>query len=99
MRQLPDHSVDIVVTSPPYNLGIAYGAYDDNKSRSGYLKWCSRWAAEIRRVLRDDGSFFLNIGNSSGNPFFAFEIANHVGNFFELQNSIHWIKSVSIERE
>lgn len=99
MRLLPERSIDVVVTSPPYNLGIEYGAYDDNKSQAGYLKWCSSWAYEIRRVLRSDGSFFLNLGGSSENPFFAFEVAMHVGQFFKLQNTIHWIKSISVHRD
>lgn len=99
MRSLPARAVDVVVTSPPYNLGIDYSAYDDNKSKREYLQWCEIWAGEINRVLRRDGSFFLNLGDSSGDPFFAFEVAKHVGKSFELQNTIHWIKSISIETE
>ena len=39
MLALPEKSVDIVTTSPPYNLGIAYGTYQDNKPRQEYLEW------------------------------------------------------------
>lgn len=92
-------SVDVVVTSPPYNIGIGYGAYDDNKEQPEYLGWCSEWACEIKRLLKPDGSFFLNLGNSSSNPFFAFEVAMHMRQFFTLQNTIHWIKSISIDRD
>jgi site-specific DNA-methyltransferase (adenine-specific) len=99
MKSLTDHSVDVVVTSPPYNLGIEYSTYDDNKSKSDYLEWCLQWSMEIRRVMRVDGSFFLNLGDSSGNPFFAFETAMHIAQVFKLQNTIHWIKSISVERE
>src|SRR3954462_14997864 len=97
MRKWPDRSIDLVVTSPPYNLGINYGAYDDNKSQRAYLAWCWQWASQIKRVLKPDGSFFLNLGDASTNPMFAFEVAIHLRDLFELQNTIHWIKSISIE--
>jgi site-specific DNA-methyltransferase (adenine-specific) len=99
MKQLDAQSVDVVVTSPPYNLGIEYGTYTDNKSHDDYLEWCDEWAYEIGRILKSDGSFFLNLGDSSENPFFAFEVAMEMGKFFELQNTIHWIKSISIDRD
>lgn len=99
MTKLNAGSVDVVVTSPPYNLGIKYSTYDDNKSQAGYIKWCLQWTYEISRVLRSDGSFFLNLGNSSKNPFFAFEIAMSIKKYFKLQNTIHWIKSISIEKD
>ena len=44
-------TVDVVVTSPPYNLGTRYGRYDDTISRAEYLAWMDRWAAEVSRVL------------------------------------------------
>jgi site-specific DNA-methyltransferase (adenine-specific) len=100
MNGMDSKSVDVVVTSPPYNIGMEYSAYDDNKKRSEYLDWCEEWASQVARVLKPDGSFFLNLGNTSGNPFFAFEVASRVKSVsFELQNTIHWIKSISIDRE
>ena len=97
LKQLDTQSVDLVVTSPPYNLGIDYGAYDDNKPHEKYLEWCADWGCQIRRVLKPAGSFFLNLGDTSDNPFFAFEVAMAMKAFFTLQNTIHWIKSVSID--
>ncbi len=44
-------SVDVVVTSPPYNLGISYGVYNDSIPRDEYLSWLERVAREARRVL------------------------------------------------
>jgi site-specific DNA-methyltransferase (adenine-specific) len=90
-------AVDVVVTSPPYNLGIEYSAYDDNKSHAEYLDWCVEWASQIKRVLKPDGSFFLNAGDASTNPVFAFEVAIRLRELFHLQNTIHWIKSISID--
>jgi site-specific DNA-methyltransferase (adenine-specific) len=99
MQECEAQSVDVVVTSPPYNLGKEYTAYADNKEHSEYLDWCDEWAQQIRRVMKPSGSFFLNLGNASENPFFAFEVALRVGQYFQLQNTIHWIKSISIERD
>jgi site-specific DNA-methyltransferase (adenine-specific) len=60
LRQLDDRSVDLVVTSPPYNVGIEYETSDDNKPLSEYYDWCGKWMKEILRVLKDDGRFCLN---------------------------------------
>src|SRR3712207_5158612 len=62
-------SIDLIVTSPPYNLGIAYRKYSDRQSRETYLIWSRRWAAEARRVLKQDGSLFLNIAGAPSNPY------------------------------
>jgi site-specific DNA-methyltransferase (adenine-specific) len=58
MKNLPDESIDIVVTSPPYNLGISYQSYNDKLSSEDYLSWSLEWAGEVRRLLKPDGSFF-----------------------------------------
>lgn len=62
LSQLPDSSVNLVFTSPPYALHFQkeYG----NVSKSDYVDWFLTFAREIRRVLTDDGSFVLNIGGS-----------------------------------
>lgn len=98
MKALDARSVDVVVTSPPYNIGKNYNSYDDRKTHDDYLKWCSEWAFELKRVLKRDGSFFLNLDHSSENPWFALDVAKRVSDFFELQNTIHWIKSITVER-
>lgn len=98
MKQLAPCSVDVVVTSPPYNIGVEYSAYQDTKTHDEYLAWCDEWAAAIARVLKPGGSFFLNLGDGE-EPFFPFSVAMRIGQSFKLQNTIHWIKSVSIEKE
>lgn len=62
MQTIPDQSVNLVVTSPPYALHFkkAYG----NVSKADYVAWFLPFAAEIKRVLTNDGSFVLNIGGS-----------------------------------
>jgi site-specific DNA-methyltransferase (adenine-specific) len=97
MARLGDASVDVVVTSPPYNLGISYGKYSDHQDRQSYLAWCREWAGQIRRVLKSNGSFFLNIGAAPSNPMLPHEIVMTLREFFVLQNTIHWIKSIAID--
>src|SRR5262249_48089836 len=96
MSRLADESVDLVMTSPPYNLGISYGKYSDRQDRRSYLGWCGEWARQVRRVLRSSGSFFLNIGAAPSNPMLPHEIVMTLRGPLVLQNTIHWIKSISI---
>jgi site-specific DNA-methyltransferase (adenine-specific) len=97
MSRLADESVDLVVTSPPYNLGIGYGKYSDRQDRQSYLRWCRTWAAQVETVLKSNGSFFLNIGSAPSNPMLPHEIVMTLRELFVLQNTIHWIKSIAIE--
>jgi site-specific DNA-methyltransferase (adenine-specific) len=99
MSRLPAESVDLVVTSPPYNLGISYRKYSDAQDRQSYLRWCHQWAEQVRRILKPSGSFFLNIGAAPSNPMLPHEIVMELRDLFVLQNTIHWIKSVTIEDE
>jgi site-specific DNA-methyltransferase (adenine-specific) len=101
MRQLDGESVDLVVTSPPYNLGVKYSTYKDDQQREAYLAWCSQWAEEIKRVLKPLGSLFLNIGAPPSNPMLPFEIteAFTLDGLFVLQNTIHWVKAISIDQD
>ncbi len=98
---LADGSFDAVVTSPPYNLGIGYRSFKDTAPREEFLRWCRAWSAEIRRVLADDGSFFLNIGAAPANPLLPHQLVLALTDgpepLFVLQNTFHWIKSVTLE--
>src|SRR5947208_5997 len=97
-RQLPPSSVDVIVTSPPYNLGIRYNQYEDTLSREDYLRWTSKWVSEAARVLRPDGSLFLNVGAKPSDPWTALDVAQAARSHLRLQNIIHWIKSIAIDR-
>ena len=99
MSQLADDSVDLVVTSPPYNLGIDYRTYSDNSPRDAFLDWCAEWSAQVMRVLREDGSFFLNLGGSPSNPLLPHQLLLSLTSpdLFQLQNTFHWVKSISIQ--
>ena len=97
-RQLQPASVDVIVTSPPYNLGIQYNRYQDTLSHHDYLAWTNSWVAAAARVLRPDGSLFLNVGAKPSDPWTALEVAQAARPHLQLQNIIHWIKSIAIER-
>jgi site-specific DNA-methyltransferase (adenine-specific) len=96
MGRMDAGSVDVVVTSPPYNIGTVYGGYNDRQPRRAYLEWLAEVGVGIARVLRDDGSFFLNMGSTSVDPWIAFDVAAVFREAFVLQNHIIWVKSVSI---
>jgi len=99
MAGIIDGTIDLVVTSPPYNLGIAYGRYSDQQDRESYLDWCQQWATQIRRILKPAGSFFLNLGASPSNPLLPHELILRLRDLFVLQNTIHWIKAITIQNE
>jgi len=60
VAQVPDNSVALVVTSPPYNLGKEY---EDRVSIEQYLKTQAQVIAQLYRVLREDGSICWQVGN------------------------------------
>ena len=97
-KELPAQSVDVIVTSPPYNLGIDYHSYRDTLSRADYLSWTDTWIGAAARVLRPDGSLFLNVGAKPSDPWTALDVAQAARPHLRLQNIIHWIKSIAIER-
>jgi site-specific DNA-methyltransferase (adenine-specific) len=92
---LEAESVDVVVTSPPYNLGLSYRSYDDRRAEDEYLDWLSEVASQVRRLMKPDGSFFLNISGSSSAPWLPFELIVRLRPLFVLQNHIVWIKSIA----
>ena len=98
-RLLEPGSVDVVVTSPPYNLGTRYRQYDDTMARTDYLAWMSEWGEAIHTVLNDRGSLFLNIGGKPSDPWGPLEVVAELRQHFVLQNVIHWIKSIAIQQE
>jgi site-specific DNA-methyltransferase (adenine-specific) len=99
MQSMESKSVDVIVTSPPYNLGIDYNTYQDDKPRVEYLDWIEMVAKEAKRVLKDNGSFFLNVGGSLKDPWIQIDVAERFRSHYILQNTIHWIKSIAISKD
>lgn len=98
MPALTAASLDVVITSPPYNLGIRYRSYADRLPRQQYLDWTGAWVAAVARCLRPDGSLFLNVGAKPTDPWTAIDIAQAARPHLHLQNTLHWIKSIAIDR-
>jgi site-specific DNA-methyltransferase (adenine-specific) len=57
----PDNFVDLIVTSPPYNVGIEYDSWEDTLNSEKYYDWCKDWLLESYRTLKDDGRIAINI--------------------------------------
>jgi site-specific DNA-methyltransferase (adenine-specific) len=98
-ENIKQNSIDVVVTSPPYNIGINYNVYKDKLTQEIYLAWLKEIGCTIRNVLKDGGSFFLNIGSKPKDQWFAWDVANVFRKDYVLQNVIHWIKSIAINKQ
>lgn len=59
--RVEDDSVDLVVTSPPYNVDIQYNSHKDDVSYAEYLEFSGKWMARCFEWLKDDGRFCLNV--------------------------------------
>ena len=93
MATQPDNSIDIVVSSPPYNRGLAYNTYVDRKT--DYIDWMKCVWTEVCRILKPTGHLFVNIAGNSRDPFLAYELAQTVP--WRVQNNIVWAKAVEFK--
>ena len=91
---ISEESIDLVITSPPYNVGINYKDNNDSISYKDYLNWTERWLYKVLKILKEDGRFCLNIPldkNKGGkNSVYAdiVSIAKNLG--FNYQSTIVW---------
>jgi site-specific DNA-methyltransferase (adenine-specific) len=60
LKKIPDNSVDLVLTDPPYNIGKDFD--NDNLPKEDFLKWCESWIVEVDRVLKVGGAVYLTLG-------------------------------------
>jgi site-specific DNA-methyltransferase (adenine-specific) len=80
MKEMPEGWVDLIVTSPPYGVNIAYDVHDDDMEFSEYLEFTRKWLTEAYKVLKDDGRIALNIPyeinrqSKGGRIFFVSEV-------------------------
>jgi site-specific DNA-methyltransferase (adenine-specific) len=90
--------VDVAVTSPPYNLNIDYSTYDDSIPEDDYMLWSDSWVSQVHRILKPDGSFFLNVAGSLKSPMLPHTLLCRIvsSGLFRLQNTIHWVKSIAV---
>lgn len=61
MKTFPESSIDLMVTSCPYNVNINYDVYDDGRSMDDYWEFTRQWLTESYRILKDDGRVAINI--------------------------------------
>jgi site-specific DNA-methyltransferase (adenine-specific) len=99
LRALDPGTISVIVTSPPYNLGVRYRSYDDTLPRDRYLDWTDAWIKAAAHALDPAGSLFLNVGAKPTDPWTALDVAQTARHHLQLQNTIHWIKSIAIDRD
>jgi DNA modification methylase len=63
LAKLEAGSVQLAFADPPFNIGYKYDVYEDKKTAEEYLAWSKLWIAGVYRVLADDGTFWLAIGD------------------------------------
>ena len=93
-KSVPDNSVDLIVTSPPYNVDIKYNSHNDTMSYADYLDFTREWLAKCYTLVKEDGRFCLNIplGKNKGGQQSVYAdvtgIAKGVG--FRYHSTIIW---------
>ena len=61
MKTMEESSIDLIVTSPPYGVGIDYDTHDDDMEFEDYKVFSKKWLMESFRILKDDGRIAVNI--------------------------------------
>ena len=59
--KIPKDSVDLIVTSPPYNVDVKYNSHNDNITYEKYLEFSRKWLSRCFEWLKEDGRLCLNI--------------------------------------
>lgn len=59
MKRLPRGSVNLIITDPPYNIGMNYRSYKDLRHKEAYSEWSRQWLLQASRVLRKDGTLYV----------------------------------------
>jgi len=92
MKDIPDKSIDCIVTSPPYWKGFAYEAYFNSYKQ--YLDWSRMWLRECKRVLKTNGTLYLNVINDSEITIRAFELMQiaTIDLMYKLHETIIWYR-------
>ncbi len=58
---IEEGTIDLIITSPPYNVGIKYNSHDDTMTYEHYLSFTREWLAKCYKLIKEDGRFCLNI--------------------------------------
>jgi site-specific DNA-methyltransferase (adenine-specific) len=93
---IPSSTIDLVVTSPPYNVGIEYNSYEDSKALDEYLEFSRSWLTRCWEWLKPDGRICINVALDTTTPTpFSLgatmtTLAQEVG--FRYQSTVVWYK-------
>lgn len=63
LKNLEEGSIDLIVTSPPYNMGKGYDGYNDNREWGEYLGFLESFCIEAYRVIKPNGHIFVNVAD------------------------------------
>jgi len=63
LRSLKNGTIDLAFADPPFNIGYDYDVYNDRRDDDEFVTWCRQWIAEVVRVLKPNGTFWLAIGD------------------------------------
>jgi len=102
LHERHDEQYDVIVTSPPYNIGIEYDEYSDYLEEVDFLRFLQRVSLKMYRMLDEDGSLFINLSSPPSDPLRVYGMLKAIevcNGFWHLQNTIHWIKAISIGEE
>jgi len=94
LKKIPDKSIDLIFTSPPYWKGFQYESYFNSYLQ--YINWSKKWIRDIKSKLKIDGFFLLNISNDTETTIKAFEILNIcIEQGWKLHDTIIWYRTNS----
>jgi site-specific DNA-methyltransferase (adenine-specific) len=92
VARLENSSIDLVISSPPYNISRKYNLYNDK--RVDYLDWQISFWNLVFTKMKDEGHVFLNIQPSRENPLWCYELVSNLD--WQIQNTFIWAKQIEI---
>lgn len=101
MKKIPDNSVHLAITSPPYNLGKDYDSHNDNMKYDDYLNWLENVWTETKRILVPGGRFALNIAPTGIKNFIPIhhDFSNQMRKIgMNFRTEIIWYKQTMLKR-
>lgn len=87
IRDIPDDTIDCVISDPPFNQNKNYDGHDDNMNDSEYFEWCDIWLKEYFRVLKNTGSIYVQINSKK-----VISMGMLMNKYGYFQNQCIWIK-------